>query len=50
MARGALISMLVVLLILPSVLYVFDKLIIATTYGAKKAIKSHAMDNEEVTL
>jgi hypothetical protein len=52
MARGAIISMLVVLLILPSVLYVFDKIIIATTLGAKKAIAAHATaeNEQEVTL
>lgn len=48
MARGALISMLVVLLILPSVLYVFDKLIIATTLGAKKAVAEHETNQEVV--
>jgi predicted RND superfamily exporter protein len=41
MARGALISMVVVLLVLPSVLYLFDKFIIATTFGAKRAIAKH---------
>lgn len=46
MARGAIISMFVVLLALPSVLIVFDRLIVATTYGAKKAIKQHAIDQE----
>jgi hypothetical protein len=44
--------MLVVLLILPSVLYVFDRIIIATTLGAKKAIAAHATaeNEQEVTL
>ncbi len=46
MARGALISMVVVLLVLPSVLYVFDKWIIATTVGAKKAVKAHESSKE----
>ena len=44
MARGALISMVVVLTVLPSALYVFDRLILATTFGGKKAgtaLKSH---------
>jgi hypothetical protein len=52
MARGAIISMFVVLLVLPSVLYVFDKLIIATTFGAKKAIRAHAQteNEQEVSL
>ena len=49
MARGALISMVVVLLVLPSVLYVFDKWIIATTLGAKKAVAEHSR-NEEVLV
>ena len=39
MARGAVISMLVVLLILPSVLLIFDKVIIKTTLGFKKGKK-----------
>ena len=39
LARGALISMTVVLLILPSILYVFDKLIILTTPSVKRALK-----------
>lgn len=38
MARGAIISMFVVIFILPSMLYVFDKLICSTTIGMKKAI------------
>lgn len=46
MARGALISMVVVLLVLPSVLYVFDKWIIFTTWGAKKAVKAHESGKE----
>lgn len=39
MARGAIISMLVVMFIVPSVLLVFDKLIIKTTLGFKKGRK-----------
>ena len=39
MARGAIISMLVVMFIVPSVLLVFDKLIIKTTLGFKKGMK-----------
>ena len=50
MARGAVISMFVVLLILPSVLYVFDKPILATTLGAKTAMQANSNHNEEVTL
>ena len=46
MARGAIISMVVVLLVLPSVLYVFDRWIIATTVGARKAVKAHESDKE----
>ena len=36
MARGAIISMLVVMFIVPSVLLMFDKLITNTTLGFKK--------------
>ena len=36
MARGAIISMLVVMFIVPSVLLLFDKLITKTTLGFKK--------------
>ena len=38
MARGAIISMLVVMFIVPSVLLMFDKLIIKTTLGFKKGL------------
>ena len=38
MARGAIISMLVVMFIVPSVLLMFDKLIIKTTLGFKKGM------------
>ena len=38
MARGAIISMLVVIFIVPSVLLMFDKLIIKTTLGFKKGL------------
>lgn len=41
MARGALVSMVVVLTVLPSALYVFDRFIISTTFGAKKAVALH---------
>ena len=44
MARGALISMVVVLTVLPSALYVFDRIIIATTFGAKKAVAAHQQE------
>ena len=49
MARGAIISMVTVLLVLPAVLYIFDKPIIATTLGAKRAVKANT-ENQEVTL
>lgn len=39
MARGALISMAVVLLVLPSLLYIFDRIIINTTFGMKKHMR-----------
>ena len=39
MARGAIISMLVVMFIVPSVLLIFDRLIIKTTLGFKKGMK-----------
>ena len=38
-SRGAIISMLVVILILPSLLMIFDKLIMKTTYKGKKELK-----------
>ena len=38
-ARGAIISMVVVILIVPSLLIVFDKLIVKTTYKMKEGIK-----------
>ena len=41
MARGALISMVVVLTVLPSALYLCDKLIVATTPGVKRAVRAH---------
>ena len=44
MARGALISMIIVMLFLPTALVNFDKLIIGTTGGMKKARKG---ENEE---
>ena len=40
MARGALISMAVVLTVLPSALYIFDRFIIQWTLGAKRAVKA----------
>ena len=39
--------MVTVLLVLPAVLYIFDKLIIATTFGAKKAMRLHAQGDSE---
>jgi len=41
LARGAIISMLVVMFIIPSILLVFDKLIIKTTIGFKKGMNLH---------
>ena len=41
MARGAIISMIVVMFIVPSILLVFDKLIIKTTLGFKKGSKKN---------
>lgn len=41
MARGAIISMITVLLILPALLYLFDKVIINTTFGMKKAMAAN---------
>ena len=41
LARGAIISMLVVMFIIPSILLVFDKLIIKTTLGFKKGMIKH---------
>ena len=38
MSRGAIISMFVVMFIIPSILLVFDKLIIKTTLGFKKGM------------
>ena len=38
MARGAIISMLVVIFVLPSILIIFDKLITKTTFGFKKGM------------
>ena len=38
MARGAIISMLVVMFIVPSILMIFDKLIVKTTLGFKKGM------------
>ena len=41
MARGALISMAVVLTVLPAVLLLCDGLIVRTTQGFKKTVKTH---------
>lgn len=52
MARGAIISMITVLLVLPAVLYIFDKPILFTTWGAKKALRNSTQDEskQEVSL
>lgn len=42
MARGAVVSMLLVVFVLPSLLMLCDKLICVTTYGMKKCLKSNA--------
>ncbi len=41
LARGAIISMLVVMFVIPSILLVFDKLIVKTTVGFKKGMNLH---------
>jgi hypothetical protein len=43
MARGAIISMIVVILVLPSMYMIFDGLIIRTTWGMRQCIE---MDKE----
>ena len=48
MARGALISMVVVLTVLPSALYLFDRVIIATTPGVKRAMQKNETKQEVV--
>ena len=48
MARGALISMAVVILILPSMLLIFDWLICRTTIGAPKINKKSKKMTQEV--
>ena len=45
MARGALISMTVVIFVLPSMLVLFDRVVCATTVGMRKARKSRKADN-----
>lgn len=52
MARGAIISMITVLLVLPAVLYIVDKPILFTTWGAKKALRrsTQGSSEQEVTL
>lgn len=46
-ARGAIISMLVVLLVIPSILMLFDPIIIRTTKGFKGLLKKGKMKNEK---
>ena len=41
LARGAIVSMLVVMFVIPSILLVFDKLIVKTTIGFKKGMIKH---------
>lgn len=50
MARGALVSMLTVILILPSMLMIFDKLICATTWGMKQQIQTGGTSHEKQRL
>ena len=48
MARGALISMVVVILVLPSMFMIFDKIIINTSVGFKPPKeRKHAVNHEE---
>lgn len=47
MARGAIVSMLCVIFILPSLLMLCDKLICATTFGMKKHFCSHKSDGSK---
>lgn len=47
MARGAIISMLVVILILPSMLMVFDGLIMRSTKGMKHCLTNHKEETKE---
>ena len=39
MARGAIISMVIVMVFLPSALVLFDRVIVKSTYGMKKELK-----------
>lgn len=48
MARGAIISMVCVILILPSLLMLCDKIICATTFGMRKTLKKSTQINSEV--
>ena len=48
MARGAIISMFTVVLVLPSMLIIFDRLIMATTVGMKKEYRQHLQTAGEV--
>lgn len=50
MARGAIISMFTVIFILPSMLLIFDKVIIATTKGMRKAIADNSEGIRTVTI
>ncbi len=47
MARGAVVSMLCVIFILPALLMLCDKLICVTTLGMKKVVKKSAVKNSE---
>ncbi|MEG1163963.1 MAG: MMPL family transporter [Anaerovoracaceae bacterium] len=47
MARGAIVSMLAVIFILPSLLMLFDKAICKTTIGLRKSLKTGGVSNEK---
>ena len=50
LARGAVVSMLVVILLLPAMFMIFDKLIIKTTFGKNpelKALKERSKHHEQ---
>lgn len=47
MARGAIVSMLAVIFILPSLLMLLDKAICKTTIGLRKSLKTGGVSNEK---
>ncbi len=50
MARGAIISMFSVVLFLPSLLYIFDGLVVHTTLHMNKEVKAHSHEDNEHTI